>query len=141
MNSGVGPGDGDLADLSIEPELLPDGGRGIHDVVLAAAVGVALVHDRGLHGFPGVLARDADLIVAPLPSRVPPRGQRHDEVVVAVEAAITRRRASAVFGLLEPGHRHHSKGAAAAATGYRKHEAAAAAGHRLWPMRPEAELG
>ena len=95
MNSGVGPGDGDLADLSIEPELLPDGGRGIHDVVLAAAVGVALVHDLGLHGAPGVRARDADLLVAPLPARVPPRGQRRDQVLVAVVLPVALRRASA----------------------------------------------
>jgi hypothetical protein len=41
-------------------------------------VGVALVDDPGQHGAPGMRARDADRFEAPLPSRVPPCGQRRD---------------------------------------------------------------
>jgi len=104
---GVGPGDGNLADVGVEPERVPDGLGRVDDVVLAAVVGVALVHDRCLHGAPGLRARDADRLEAPLPSRVPPRGQRRDQVLVAVVVPVALRRASAVAAPLEAVHRHH----------------------------------
>jgi hypothetical protein len=81
---GVGPGDGDLADVGVEAERVPDGLGRVDDVVLAAVAGVALVDDPGNHGAPGVRARDADRLVAPPPAGVPPRGQRRDQVPVAV---------------------------------------------------------
>src|SRR6266536_2515120 len=41
VNSGVGPCDGHLADVGVEPERLPHGFGGVDDVILAAAPGVA----------------------------------------------------------------------------------------------------
>jgi hypothetical protein len=112
--SGVGPRDRDLAGVRVQPERPPHGGRRVHDVAAAPAAGVALVHDAGLHGAPGAPARDADRPVAPVPAREPPRGQRHDELAVAVEVPVARRRAAAALAALEPVHRHHRGGAAVA---------------------------
>jgi hypothetical protein len=109
---GVGPGDGDLADVGVEAERVPDGLGRVDDVVLAAVAGVALVDDPGNHGAPGVRARDADRLVAPPPAGVPPRGQRRDQVPVAVVVPVARRGAAPVLPLLEAIHRHHRRGAA-----------------------------
>ncbi|XBJ09293.1 hypothetical protein VPH35_014389 [Triticum aestivum] len=115
MVSGVGPCDGHLADVAVEPERLPHGFGGVHDIGLAAVVGVALVHHLGLHGAPVMLAGDVDHLAAPASARVPPRRQRHDHVLVAVELAVALRRRAALLALLEAVHRHHAWGAAAAA--------------------------
>ncbi|XBJ24216.1 hypothetical protein VPH35_002151 [Triticum aestivum] len=115
MASGVGPCHRHLADVAVEPERLPHGLGGVHDVGLAAVVGVALVHHLGLHGAPVVLAGDADHLAAPASARVPARRQRHDHVAVAVVLAVALRRPAAVLALLEAVHRHHAWGAAAAA--------------------------
>jgi hypothetical protein len=109
---GVGPRDVDLANIRIEPERLPNGSGGIHDVVAASPMGVALVHDPCPHG-PPALRCNADSLTAPLPSRVPPRGQRHNQLVIVVEIAITQCCTAAILTSLETVHRHHSRGAVA----------------------------
>jgi hypothetical protein len=111
--SGVGPGDGDDADVGVEPERVPDGLGRVDDVGPAPVPGVALVHDAGHHGAPVVRAGDADRLVAPPPAGEPPRGQRRDQVAVAVVVPVARRGAAAFLALLEPVHRHHRAGAAA----------------------------
>jgi hypothetical protein len=108
--SGVGPGDGDLADVGVEPERRPDGRGRVDDVVPAAAAGVALVHDLGEHGAPRLRARDADHPEAPAAPRVPPRGQRRQHEAVVVVPAVALRRPAAGLAALEPVHRHHRRG-------------------------------